>query len=280
MSIKDVKQKYKTEIKDAVKDLKSKDKNKIKRQIPNLITASRLFAPLFIIPPALMGNLPLAGALTCMFAATDGVDGFLARKWHATSDLGRDLDAITDKVFAGTLLITLSFTNPVLLMTLGLEGSIAAINTYSKSKGYEPRTEIIGKVKTLTLSALLLASFVNPFIKMPNGLIPDLISLTAALQVVTAGAYISQYKKAKDKHERIAAIEEIDKNESIEKTEEEPDKHKEKVIEKSHSSKSSSKDDYIKLRKIVENGKNNDKNEQEVVIDEIDEKVIKKSKNN
>ena len=30
-----------------------------KKQIPNLFTASRLFAPFFIIPSALLGNLPL-----------------------------------------------------------------------------------------------------------------------------------------------------------------------------------------------------------------------------
>lgn len=279
MSIKEIKGKYKAQVKEAIADLKSNDKDRRKKQIPNLLTASRLFAPVFIIPAAAFGNLPLAGALTCMFAATDGADGFLARKWNATSELGRDLDAITDKVFAGTLLITLSFTQPALLATLGMEGVIGGINAYSKTKGLEPRTELVGKAKTASLLALIVTAFASSFVKLPNGLFPDLLALTTALQAVTAGAYISQYKKQKAKADRIKAIEDIDKELEVEHKAKEDVKRKEKVLVKKKSSSHATKDDFKALRKIVE------ENSREVIDEKVedvslDNKVIKKSRIN
>ena len=90
--------KYKEDIKNCFKDLKDKDK-RIK-QIPNLLTASRLLAPLFIVPAAFSGNIPLAILFTCLFEATDALDGFAARKLNAVSEFGKDLDPIVDKIFA------------------------------------------------------------------------------------------------------------------------------------------------------------------------------------
>lgn len=244
MELKKIKDKYKEQIHEAISDLKTKGKRK--QQIPNLITASRLLAPLVIIPPALMGNLPLAGILTCCFAATDGVDGFLARKWHATSDLGRDLDAITDKVFAGTLLITLSFSNPALLVTLGFEGAIGAINAYSKSKGNEPRTAIIGKAKTASLSALIVASFANSFVNFPSNVIPFLFGSTTALQAITTATYAKKHFIK----EKIKMRKSNEDTKSLIETEEE-DKEKVKSKEKTLEQNNSVKDENISLNKTT-----------------------------
>ena len=90
--------KYKEDALNCLRDLK--DPKKRIKQIPNLLTASRAIGPFFIVPTALMGNLPAAALLTVLFAATDGLDGFFARKLDATSDFGRELDPIVDKFFA------------------------------------------------------------------------------------------------------------------------------------------------------------------------------------
>ena len=95
--------KYKEDIKNCFKDLKNKDK-RIK-QIPNLLTASRLLATLFIVPAAFSGNIPLAILFTCLFEATDALDGFAARKLNAVSEFGKDLDPIVDKIFAAGLMM-------------------------------------------------------------------------------------------------------------------------------------------------------------------------------
>ena len=103
-----------------------------KKQIPNILTASRLFAPFFIIPAALLGNLPLTGIFVAAFALTDAADGYFARKYEATSEFGRKLDALTDKLFAASLLIPLLFTNPALLTVFTMEGVISGVNVYSQ----------------------------------------------------------------------------------------------------------------------------------------------------
>ena len=106
MRVKEIYNRYIEQFKIMIKKLKNKKTRR--QQIPNLLTASRLCAPIFILPFAFTGHLKLALISTILFAATDGLDGMLARKWHATSEFGRDLDAITDKIFAGTILLALS----------------------------------------------------------------------------------------------------------------------------------------------------------------------------
>ena len=117
--------KYKEDIKNCFKDLKDKDK-RIK-QIPNLLTASRLLAPLFIVPAAFSGNIPLAILFTCLFELTDALDGFAARKLNAVSEFGKDLDPIVDKIFAAGLMIPLIIKFPAVTACIFNEALIPAI---------------------------------------------------------------------------------------------------------------------------------------------------------
>ncbi|MFC4993760.1 CDP-alcohol phosphatidyltransferase family protein [Rubritalea tangerina] len=58
-------------------------------------------------PNEMLRYLALASFITA--AASDGVDGYIARKYHLSSKLGAVLDALADKVLMLTGLITLSF---------------------------------------------------------------------------------------------------------------------------------------------------------------------------
>lgn len=85
------------------------------KHVPNTITIVRIFfAPVFIWMLLTAGNdlnSPLRwwGAALFIFGmATDGVDGYLARKYNVVSDFGKLLDPIADKVLTGGALITLS----------------------------------------------------------------------------------------------------------------------------------------------------------------------------
>ena len=103
-------EKYKEQIKEAIEDLKTPGRRH--KQIPNILTLSRMLSPLVIIPNALLGNSQEAMKLAAFFGLTDLVDGFIARKFNLSSPLGADLDALTDKLFAGTLLLTGAVSNP------------------------------------------------------------------------------------------------------------------------------------------------------------------------
>ena len=73
--------------------LEIKDKKTRKKQIPNMLTLSRLLAPVLIIPCSIAGAFPLALSFVALFSITDLLDGYIARKYHLTSEIGKNLDA-------------------------------------------------------------------------------------------------------------------------------------------------------------------------------------------
>lgn len=188
-----LKEKYKKDIKEALNDLKTPGRRY--RQIPNILTASRLISPLVILPAALTGNISLTAGLALGFGLTDCVDGAIARKLEIESDLGADLDAVTDKVFVGTLLIASAFFNPILLCNLGLEGAIAGINIKQKLSGKETGSTMIGKYKTWAVMGLAGLGLIAP--QLGLGTLVNILALgTAAMQGLTIGSYLTKYGKA------------------------------------------------------------------------------------
>lgn len=185
--------KYKTDIKEAIEDLKTPGKRH--KQIPNILTASRLLAPLAILPAAFTGNVPLTAGLAVGFGLTDLADGAIARKFELQSELGKDLDAVTDKVYVGTLLIASAFFNPILLCNLGLEGAIAGINIKQKLSGKETGSTMIGKYKTWAVFGLAALGLIAPQLGL-SWLVNVLALGTAAMQGLTIGSYLTKYGKS------------------------------------------------------------------------------------
>ncbi len=182
---------YKKLIDEALNDLKTPGKRH--KQIPNILTALRLFAPLVILPVAATGNIPLTLGIAAGFALTDAADGVIARTFHLQSELGKDLDAVTDKIFSTTLLAAAAFANPLLLLNIGLEGVISLINTDKKLKGYETSSTMTGKLKTWALFGLTILGIAAPALN-EAGIINLLSVGTAGLQALTATSYLTQEK--------------------------------------------------------------------------------------
>ena len=180
---------YKELFNEALNDLKTPGKRH--KQIPNILTVLRLLAPAVILPLAITGNIPLTLITAGAFAFTDAVDGFIARHWNLQSELGKDLDAVTDKVFSTTLLAAASVSNPLLLLNIGLEGVIALINTNKKLKGYETASTMTGKLKTWALFGLTVLGIAAPGLN-DLGVINLLSVITASLQALTATSYLTQ----------------------------------------------------------------------------------------
>lgn len=187
-----------------------------KKQIPNMFTASRLLAPFFIIPAALTGNIILTGIFTSMFALTDAADGYFARKYDATSEFGRKLDPITDKIFAGSLLFPLVFYNPITIINLLGELVIALINTRSELNNNTPHTIFIGKIKTASLYLAIVLNYLTIALGLNPAIINFLNITTALLQTSTACKYYKIDNKQKQenftKNENNNVMEEIENN--------------------------------------------------------------------
>jgi cardiolipin synthase len=140
------------------------------RDLPNILSALRLLAA------PLAAFLIVAGhdtAALVVFAAaglSDGLDGFIARRWGFTSDIGAWLDPIADKLL---MLLSLSALCLVQVTPLWLVGLVVARDVaivlgwlLAKFLAYPVATSplFVGKVSTViqllyVLSALVLLAF-------------------------------------------------------------------------------------------------------------------------
>ncbi len=191
MSIKKLNQHYKKLFKQAFTELKTKGKRR--RQIPNILTVMRIFAPFFIIPAAIYRNVELICIFVILFSITDAFDGYIARKFNFVSELGKDLDAVCDKVFAVTLLLAASFFEPLLLINFGLEVLIALINSIAKLKNLNACSHMIGKAKTCFLYTLIGFGLLNHYIQMDR-LFLFMFLTTTLMQAATISTYIYIYQ--------------------------------------------------------------------------------------
>ena len=196
LDLKGVKEQYRMYFKDAFTDLKTKGRRH--KQIPNIITSTRLIAaPIFIIPSALMKNLLLLVIFITIFSLTDAIDGVIARRYNLVSDLGRDLDAICDKIFALSLLIAASIFEPILICNIVAEIIIAAINIREKIHGRVPKSLLIGKIKTWVLYPLLGLAFLGTIIDVKDIFIIFLAS-SFTMQIITIASYLIKYEGKKE----------------------------------------------------------------------------------
>lgn len=77
--------------------------------LPNLLCVLRLLLVYPVAHGVLTGDYPQVLALFALAAFTDGLDGFLAKTFRWTSDVGRYLDPLADKVLLVTIFVCLSW---------------------------------------------------------------------------------------------------------------------------------------------------------------------------
>lgn len=80
------------------------------RQLPNLVTAARIVLAPFIAASILGGEYRNALILLVVAGVTDGLDGFLARRFQWFSGLGAYLDPVADKLLLAVVYICLGVT--------------------------------------------------------------------------------------------------------------------------------------------------------------------------
>lgn len=212
--------KYKEDLLNCIKDLKN-----IKtwyKQIPNLLTLSR---PIGIIPANILfftGHPIPAVILTTILLLTDLFDGKLARKWNVQSKFGADLDAVGDKIMFMGMALPIALNNPIMLLTIILEGIISYINVLGRIKGLDTKTVYSGKLKTWLLSLSLLTGYITYFLGIPDTTLKILISITFISQGITIKDYIQEYKrmkKLKEYENHIKTVEEEIKKEETQNKE-------------------------------------------------------------
>ena len=144
--------------------------------IPNLLSIFRMTA---FLPVIIFFSFEYYLTSFFLFSAaawSDFLDGFLARKYNLTSNLGSLLDLVADKILVSSILIFFVFyTTNIVLLILALiiilrEISISSLRLFLVSNGIEVSKitpDRFGKLKTfiqmLSLSFLLLYPIFGEF---------------------------------------------------------------------------------------------------------------------
>jgi len=128
--------------------------------VPNLLSLSRLM----LLPVILLLLLKHQGAFALGLMAvawiTDGLDGYVARRLNQVSDLGRVLDHLVDKIWVGSVLVTLVHVSglPLLIAVavllrdlLILAGSLVIM----KSRGHFVSSDVLGKITGFTFALMM-----------------------------------------------------------------------------------------------------------------------------
>lgn len=127
--------------------------------IPTILTWTRIVAiPLivgvfYIWPDRAVSNL-IATVMFVVFALTDWLDGYLARKLNQTSSFGAFLDPVADKFLVCASLLVLVHLNRagvfVALIIIGREIAISALREWMAQIGASKSVAVhmLGKVKT------------------------------------------------------------------------------------------------------------------------------------
>jgi phosphatidylglycerophosphate synthase len=166
-----------------------------KKNIPNMITISRMVTSLIAPILFVTGNIGGAVCLYVYGAVSDFLDGMAARKLNAFTELGRKLDPISDKLYALSLIVpSLMLGNILMLIPILLEGEIAATTLAANKSGVKIETERVGKYKTWGLfsSAILgLMATQNPVLYFP---LVMAMGITTKFQLQSIEAYNKQYR--------------------------------------------------------------------------------------
>jgi CDP-diacylglycerol--glycerol-3-phosphate 3-phosphatidyltransferase len=134
--------------------------------LPNLLTILRIFFVPLLVAALVQENLRfefngviitnefLALSIFLAAAATDLLDGYLARRWGQVTTVGTLLDPIADKLLISAALIALVEVRLVpawmVILIVGREFAISGLRGIAAAEGYTIKASDLGKTKMLT----------------------------------------------------------------------------------------------------------------------------------
>lgn len=187
--------------------------------LPNKISLTRIcMIPVFILVfylEAIPFNYVIAAAIFAIAAATDALDGHIARSRNLVTNLGKFLDPIADKVLVMiAFVLTLTSKNIFGLVgnwcyitaaicisvILARELIISAFRQIAAASGLVLAAEKLGKYKTVFQDVCLVVLIVSADIAGKAGLIVNIVGLVlfAAATLLTVVSGVSYVVKNKD----------------------------------------------------------------------------------
>jgi cardiolipin synthase (CMP-forming) len=167
---------------------------KFLRWVPNALTLSRLFLAIPVTMFLFADRPGVALFLLLVAAATDLLDGFLARNFNLRTVIGSWLDPAADKVLITTVLITFTVKQelPVwfCVLTVARDVGIATGVFYLVGIGRKIRIQplLTGKLATIAQNAVLLLALLAEFGR-GKGALGFFVVLSAGLTLISVAMY-------------------------------------------------------------------------------------------
>lgn len=174
----------------------------VPRQLPNAITIVRILcAPVFVWMLLADGGAdgPLrwwAAALFIVAIATDGIDGYIARRNDIVTDLGKLLDPIADKTLTGCAFVGLSIlgelpwwiTIVVLVREIGITVyRFVVVSDHVLAAAWMGKLKTLAQAVALSLALLPLWTLVGEWIFWVNGV---MMTIAVILTIASGIDYV------------------------------------------------------------------------------------------
>jgi cardiolipin synthase (CMP-forming) len=163
------------------------------RHLPNLICLLRLALVWPVAAAVASENFLLALALFMVAAVSDGLDGFLAKRFNWTSELGKFLDPMADKLLLMTLFIEFAWLDlaPWWItaaavardVMIGL-GALVFRMWFGPLQG---RPTLISKINTAAQLLYLMSVMLSAAVGFPPPEILDALALLTFATIVSSG---------------------------------------------------------------------------------------------
>jgi cardiolipin synthase len=170
------------------------------RALPNLLCLLRIALIWPVVSSIGRGHYTHTLALFALAAFTDGLDGFLAKRFHWTSELGKLLDPMADKLLLIAVFLAASWHGlipPALTalavardLTIGLGALVYRVG-WGALQG---RPTLSSKLNTLVQVCYVLAVVAHAAFNRPGvGLIRVLAVLTVCTLLLSGYGYVREY---------------------------------------------------------------------------------------
>jgi len=184
--------------------------------LPNSLTILRIFFVPLLVAVLMAENVGfqlgrmyvtnewLALAIFLSAAATDLLDGYLARRWRQVTTIGTLLDPIADKLLVSAALIALVQVRVLpgwmAILIVGREFAVSGLRSIAAAEGYTIKASDLGKTKMVSqvaaISCLLLSG------RHPQFHTPGMVLMWGVIlfAILSAISYFRKFWRKVDEH--------------------------------------------------------------------------------
>jgi len=168
--------------------------------LPNLITIARILLVPVVVWAIASGEMQIAFLLFLAAGLSDAVDGFLAKRFGMTSELGAHLDPLADKVLIVSIYIALGITQaiPRWIVILVVSRDILIVGAimlaWFLGKPMRVKPVLVSKLNTvaqIVFACLVLSALA---FRVRFDMTEDVVmAIVAALTLASVGFYVREW---------------------------------------------------------------------------------------